>query len=69
MEKVKKEDIVKLECRIAYLEAANECSQRRLEHFIDLVMELKREIYVLKHPDQKLFLYDPVSMIYKRMEV
>lgn len=69
MEKVKKEDIVKLQYKIAMLEADVECNRTRLDHFVNLVMELRREIFVLKNPDQKLFVYDPITMTYKRMEV
>jgi hypothetical protein len=69
MEKVKKEDIAKLQCKIAMLEADVECNRTRLDHFVNLVMELRREIFVLKNPDQKLFVYDPITMTYKRMEV
>ena len=55
--------------KTAMLEADLECNKMRVDHFINLVMELKREIFVLKHPDQKLFVYDPITMTYKRLEV
>lgn len=39
MEKVKKEDIAKLQYKIAMLEADVECNRTRLDHFVNLVIE------------------------------